>query len=40
MKEKDENIIIDEQDIFNFVFYHESLSADKKTIIVGDETLN
>jgi hypothetical protein len=40
MKEKDENIIIDEQDIFNFVFYSESLSADKKRIIESDNTVN
>jgi len=39
MKEKDENIIINEQDLFNFIFYPESLSADKKTIIAADKTL-
>jgi hypothetical protein len=39
MEAKNENIIIDEQDIFNFVFYPANLSADKKRIIVSDNKL-
>jgi hypothetical protein len=39
MEEKDENIIINEQDLFNFIFYPESLSADKNSIIAAEKTL-
>lgn len=40
MEEKDENKIIEEQDLFNFVFYPERISSDKKNIIECDNTLN
>ena len=39
MKEKNENIIIEEQDLFNFIFYPESISEEKKTVIAADKTL-
>lgn len=39
MKEKKENMIIDEQDLFGYIFFPENLSQEKKQSIVTDESL-
>ena len=38
MNKKNENMIIDEQDLFTFVFFPESVSPEKKDIIESDKS--
>ena len=39
MKEGKENIIIDEQDLFYYIFFPETISAEKKEMIEADKSL-
>lgn len=38
MKETNKNIIVDEQDLFTFIFFPESVSPEKKDIIESDKS--
>jgi hypothetical protein len=40
MKEEKENIVIDEQDLFCYIFFPESVSAEKKVIIASDKSFD
>jgi len=40
MKDRKENIVIDEQDLFNYVFFPESVADEKKGLIGSDISYN